>query len=584
MKRLLFILLAFLLLNSCAIIRFPEFGKVPKNPGNYPKFTERDYLIGKLDEDRAGYDVTFYDLDLILDPDNRKLGGRVDIHFKALAELSKIRIDLYKNLDIISLKVSGQEIPFSRNDRAVIASLPDPLVIGRDYTIIVEYDGKPTSAKNPPWSGGMVWKKDGNDNPWVGVTCETEGGSIWFPCKDHLSDEPDSVRLRMTVPEGLQVVSNGKMKSHTSNTGSETFTWGTNYPVNIYNMTFYAGKFAHFSDTMLTPQGILNLNYYVLPQNLERAKKQFVQVKDIINLYARSFGPYPWINDGFRLVEAPFEGMEHQTAIAYGSGFSNRAWLGGDYVIIHEAAHEWWGNAVSVSDFSDIWLQEGFATYSEMLFAEHKMGYENSLLYARYFIAGSIKNKLPVVGPASVSYWNSRDNDVYNKGAMVLHTIRNVLNDSTLFFDILQTFYHEHALSSHVTTTDFKEVVERKTGKDWDKFFEAYLYRREVPVLYWYYDPAGIDEGYPTAEKNVVPVIAAKWLNAPDGFSMPVELYCKEENVSFRIEVTTKPTLFYFEDMTGCGKLICNKKLSYCDAVTDISVLAEARSSGTGDQ
>ena len=276
--------------------------------------------------------------------------------------------------------------------------------------------------------------------------------------------------------------------------------------------------------------------------------------------------------------------MEHQTAIAYGSSYSNRAWLGGDYVIIHEAAHEWWGNAVSVSDFRDIWLQEGFATYSEMLFAEYKMGYENSLLYARYFIAGSIRNKLPVVGPASVSYWNSRDNDVYNKGAMVLHTIRNVLNDSTLFFDILQTFYREHASLSHVTTSDFIEVVERKTGTDWDKFFEAYLYRREVPVLYWYYDSASLDQGYPTAERNVVPVIAAKWLNVPDGFSMPVEFYCKEENVSVRIEVTTKPTLFYFRDMTACSKLICNKRLSYFDAVTGTSVLAEARSSGGGDQ
>jgi hypothetical protein len=212
------------------------------------------------------------------------------------------------------------------------------------------------------------------------------------------------------------------------------------------------------------------------------------------------------------------------------------------------------------------------------------MGYDNSLLYARYFIAGSIRNKFPVIGPANVSYWNNRDNDVYNKGAMVLHTIRNVLNDSTIFFDILQTFYREHAASSHVTTADFLEVVERKTGKDWDKFFETYLYRREVPVLYWYYAPAGKDEGYATAEGKAVPVVAAKWLNAPEGFSMPVELYCKEENVSVRIEVTTKPTLFYLEDMTACGKLICNKRLSYFDAVTDIGVLTEARSSGAGDQ
>jgi aminopeptidase N len=388
----------------------------------------------------------------------------------------------------------------------------------------------------------------------------------------------------MTVPAGLQVVSNGKMQSHTSQSGNETFTWFTEYPVNIYNITFYAGKFEHFSDTMLTPQGILNLDYYVLPQNLEKAKKHFVQVKDVINLYTRSFGPYPWINEGFRLVETPYEGMEHQTAIAYGSGYSNRSWLGGDYIIIHETAHEWWGNAVSISDFSDIWLQEGFATYSEMIFAEHKMGYDNSLLYARYYIAGLIKNKLPVVGPADVSYWNNKDNDVYYKGAMVLHTIRNVLNDSTLFFDILQTFYRENAASSHVTTADFKEVVERKTGKDWGKFFEAYLYSRNVPVLYWYYGSVKKDEGYGMAGMKAVPAVAAKWINVPEGFSMPVEFYCKEENVSVRIDVTTKPALYFPEGMTTCSKLICNRRLSYFDAVTDVSVMAEAESSGQGDK
>ena len=566
------------------MFRFPDFGKVPEKPGKYPKFGEKDYLIGKLDEDRAGYDVTFYDLDLILDPANHRLGGTVNIHFRALAELSKIRIDLYENLYISSLRMSGQEIPFIRNDRAVIASLSYPLVIGQDYIIVVEYNGKPKSAKNPPWSGGVVWKNDENGNPWIGVTCETEGGSIWFPCKDNLSDEPDSVRLRMTVPAGLQVVSNGKMRSHTSEAGSETFTWSTQYPVNIYNLTFYAGRFEHFSDTILTPQGILNLDYYVMPQNLEKAKKQFLQVKDIINLYTRSFGPYPWIKEGFRLIEAPFEGMEHQTAIAYGSGYSNRAWLGGDYVLVHEIAHEWWGNAVSVSDFSDIWLQEGFATYAEMIFAEHKLGYSNSLLYARYYIAGRIKNKLPVVGPTDVSYWNNSDNDVYNKGAMVLHTLRNVLNDSTLFFDILKTFYREHAASSHVTTADFIEVVGRKTGKDWDKFFDTYLFLREVPVLYWYYGTVSKDEGQGTVESKVVPVIAAKWLNVPVGFSMPVEFYCKEENISVRIEVTTKPTLFYFDEMTACSKLICNRRLSYFDAVKDISVLAEAGDSGPRDK
>ena len=346
MKKLLFVIIASLLLNSCAIFRYHDFGETPKKPGRYPRFTKKDYLIGRLDEYRAGYDVTFYDLNLYLDPDKKMLGGEVTIHFRALEKLKNIRIDLYKNLDINSLKFSGQEIPFLRKDRAVIASLPDSLVIGRDYSLVVVYEGKPTKAKNPPWIGGVVWKKDKDGNPWVGVTCEKEGGSIWFPCKDHLSDEPDSVRLRMTVPAGLQVVSNGIMESHSSKPGKETFTWSTHYPINIYNITFYAGKFEHFSDTLHTGQGILNLDYYVLPKNLEKAKEHFKQVKDVINIYSRSFGPYPWIKEGFKLVEGPFEGMEHQTAIAYGSGYSNLRWLGGDYIIVHETANEWWGNAV----------------------------------------------------------------------------------------------------------------------------------------------------------------------------------------------------------------------------------------------
>lgn len=581
MQRLLFILLAFLLLNGCSILSYPEFGKVPKNPGSYPKFGEKDYLVGKLDKDRAGYDVTFYDLDLALDTDKKRLGGTVNIHFRALSELDEMRIDLYEKFNISSLKISGLEVPFARKNRAVIVSLHEPLVIGLDYVLVVSYEGKPGSTKDAPWKGGVTWKKDNNGKPWIGVSCEIEGGSIWFPCKDHLSDKPDSVRLVMTVPEGLQVVSNGIMRNHSLQSGKETFIWFTRYPVNTYNITFYAGKFEHFSDTMHTQQGVLDLDYYVLPQNLEKARQHFEQVKDVINLYSRSFGPYPWIKDGFRLVESPYEGMEHQTAIAYGSGYSNRAWLGGDYIIIHETAHEWWGNALSVSDFSDIWLHEGFATYSEMIFAEHKLGYDNSLLYARYFIAGLIKNKLPVVGPPDVRYWNKSDNDVYNKGAMVLHTMRNVMNDSTLFFDILQTFYREHAVSSHVTTADFIEVVERKTGKDWGKFFEAYLYSREVPVLYWYYSPVDKEAHYGNLDRKDVSVIAAKWLNVPEGFSMPVDYYCKEQNIYVRIEVTAKPTLFYFDDMTTCGKLICNRRLSYFDAVTDINVMTEAGSSAS---
>lgn len=576
MKKILFALITSLLLTSCVVSRyFNHFGETPKKPGKYPHFSENDYLAGRLDEDRAGYDVTNYYLNLTLDPDNKTIGGEVTICFRPLKKIKSIRFDLYENFEIFSLKSSGEELNFKHVKRAVYADFNDSLAVGKEYSIVISYGGRPIQAKKPPWKGGVVWKKDNHGNPWVGVTCESEGGSIWFPCKDHLSDEPDSVRLSMTVPAGLHVVSNGTMESHASVAGKETYTWSTHYPINIYNITFYAGKFGHFSDTLNTNQGILTLDYYVMPENIEKAKEHFKQVKDMIKIFSRSFGPYPWIKEAFRLVEGPYEGMEHQTAIAYGSGYSNLRWLGGDYLIVHEAAHEWWGNAVSVSDFSDIWLQEGFATYSEIVFAENKKGYDSSLIYVEGWLAGMINNKLPVVGPPDVKFWDYKDGDVYNKGALVLHTIRNIINDSTLFFDILQTFYSENAASSHVTTADFKEVIERKTGRDWDKFFETYLYSRKVPVLHWY---PGYFENDKEADINVkvkLTFVAAKWMNVPEDFSMPVTVDGKDCNGSATIMVTTTPTLFFIKELALCNQLICNKKRSYFDVLTDKDILKE---------
>lgn len=564
-----------LLLTGCYSARFHSFGEVPKKPGTYPRPSTKDILLGTLDEDRAAYDVTSYYLNLNLNPGNRELNGDVTIRFKALKKEKSVRFDLAKNLKIYSIKYAGQEVIFNRYKQVVFAKLPDSLDIGKDYSIIISYGGRPNTAKNPPWRGGMVWKTDKAGNPWVGVTCETDGASTWFPCKDHLSDEPDSVRLRMTVPAGLQVVSNGLIESHSTEPGKEIYTWSTHYPVNIYNITFYAGVFAHFGDTMATKQGPLKLDYYVLPENLEKAKKQFGQVKDVINIYSESFGPYPWIKEGFKLIEAPFEGMEHQTAIAYGSGYKDERWLGGDYIIVHETAHEWWGNAVTVSDFADIWLQEGFATYSEMVFAEKKMGYDASLFYAEYIMAPSINNKLPVVGPKEVNYWDYKDGDVYFKGAMILHTIRNVINDSTLFFDILQTFYSEHAGKSHVTSADFIELVERKTGKDWTMFFKAYLYDRRVPVLYWYYGSYESDLAGSDNQKIRQPFVVAKWMNVDEGFTMPVTVEGSNCNFSRTIDVTTIPGMFYLKDMPECKQLSCNKKRSYFDVISGEGVLNE---------
>jgi aminopeptidase N len=577
MKKLTFLILSAVLLQGCGFFKYHYFGQVPEKPGHYPRFTERDTIYGKLDDLRAGYDVTYYDIDINVNPGKERIDGMVTVYFRAQNDTDKIRIDLYENLKISSLEFEGQTVPFTRNYRAVTVVLPYDLITGQDYSLKVTYSGKPEIAKNPPWKGGMVWKKDKSGDPWVGVTCETEGGSIWFPCKDHLSDEPDSVRIKVTVPEGLKVVSNGIMVSHEKSSGHESFTWETHYPINIYNITFYVGNFEHFSDTLQTKEGILDLDYYVLPENLDTAKNHFRQTKDVLSLYSRLYGPYPWIKEGFKLVEAPFEGMEHQTAIAYGSGYKNSPSNGGDYIIIHESAHEWWGNAVTVSDYSDIWLQEGFATYSEFLFIEHKLGYEKMLNYINWWTVPWINNKLPVVGPKDVSYWDHLDNDVYSKGAMILHTLRNTINNDRLFFDIIQTFYSEHAIKSHPVSADFIEVVERKTGQKWDKFFEAYLNQRETPLLEWYFGT--IDDNPVTSLNNAKPrsFIVAKWKRVPEGFTMPVTFYSPDTKSLYTIKVTTKALIFFLPEERNYTKLKCNPKSSYFENYINKQVIYEVK-------
>jgi len=560
MKQIITLMLSSIILSSCS---FHYFGKTPSESGTYPVFTERDTIIGMLDSLRAGYDVTFYDLDLKINPEKKTLVGKVSIHFTALENLDKIRIDLFQNFIIDSMLLDGQPLSFRRNDRAVIVQLSSQMQQGTNHNMMIMYEGTPVEAARPPWEGGLVWKKDKNDNPWIGVACETEGPSIWFPCKDHPSDEPDSVRLRMSVPEGLKVVSNGRLKEHTSGKGEESYTWETHYPINPYNITFYAADFVHFSDTLNTPQGVLNLDYHVLPYNLDVARSHFRQTKEVISVFTDAFGPFPWIKEGFKLVESPFAGMEHQTAIAYGNGYRSNSIQGGDPIIIHEAAHEWWGNAVTVSDYSDIWLQEGFATYAEFIFVEHKLGHKKALEYFAWYLAPWIKNKLPVVGPTNVSYWDHRDNDVYHKGAMILHTIRNIISDDTLFFDIIKTFYHDYAVGAHPVTADFINLVENKTGRSWKTFFDVYLYQAATPFLEWDYTSFAVEEALASGIASGVPVLIAKWSRVPDDFVMPVRFLCTESKIPVIIEVTTKPLVYYLPKTIECNYIICNPEWSY---------------------
>jgi aminopeptidase N len=325
----------------------------------------------------------------------------------------------------------------------------------------------------------------------------------------------------------LDCISNGNLTDSITNESTTTYTWKVSYPINTYNATFYIGKFAHFSIPYKSDSSNFKMDFYVLKYNYDKAKIHFQQTKDILSLYEKLYGRYPWPRDGYKLVESPFEGMEHQTAIAYGSRFKNINWIGADYIILHESAHEWWGNSVSVPDYAEVWIHEGLATYSEALFIEENQGYDVYLNYLRYY-AMLIKNKRPVVGPHEVSYWDYKDIDVYMKGALMLHTLRNSMNNDSLFKDILKTFYQRYALKIAVSQ-NFIDLVNEKTGKDYLPFFKQYLYSRVCPELLWeYYYDIKVGKSY----------IYYRWSNANEDFSIPIKVKSGER--TFLIRPTNK--------------------------------------------
>jgi aminopeptidase N len=358
------------------------------------------------------------------------------------------------------------------------------------------------------------------------VACESEGASVWWPCKDHSSDEADSVVLHYSVPDDLVAVGNGvfqgKRKSDLR-AGYATYSWKVHNPINTYNITFYAGDFVVVRDSLEGLSGMLYMNHYVLRDNKDKARRHFQQVKPILSFFETKFGAYPWYEDGFRLVEAPYEGMEHQSAIAYGSGYKNFGPFPFDYIMLHETAHEWWGNSVTAFDFADMWLQEGFATYAEALYVEHiqnRQGYLNYLLFERLFI----KNKRPVVGPVDRRYFSYKDTDVYMKGAWILHTLRSTIDNDSIFFDIIQTFAVEHA-KQLVNTNDFVQLVNEKTAMDYGWFFDFYLNQRKAPVLEYRL-------GFTNETDDLQ--LFYRWEEAPDQFKLPCTITYTNERGKLR--------------------------------------------------
>lgn len=451
-------------------------------------YTRADSLRGSLNANRSWFDVTYYNLDIEVIPLSKRIAGFNDIYFKVLKPSNKMQLDLFENLEIEKILIQEQECKYVRDGNTFLIDLPNPLKIGATYSLRVYYSGIPIEAKKAPWDGGFVWSKDAKGNDWIGVACEGLGASAWWPNKDHLSDEPDSMHVSCTVPNPLQFIGNGKLVNETKVGEERTkYTWKISYPINNYNVTLNIGDYAHFHETVENGGQVLDLDYYVMKENFDLARKQFQQVKPMLKAYEQYLGPYPFPKDGFALVETPYLGMEHQGAIAYGNkykpGYSgNRHFINGldfDYIIIHESGHEWWGNHVGCSDIADLWIHEGFCTYTEAIYVEAMYDKKTAIDYINNS-KKSVDNKHKILGDYGVNM--EGDGDMYAKGSLMLNTLRSVINNDELWWSIIKGMQERFAMQT-ITSKDVFNYFNERTGKDLSPIFEQYLAYPEIPVF-----------------------------------------------------------------------------------------------------
>lgn len=500
---------------------FPEYKQI---------FTSDDSLRGLLSDIRDCYDVNYYDLDIKFNIKDKSISGSNTIYFKLLNKSQKLQFDAHRQLNISKISMANfGSLNFERLNDVIIINLPNNIPTGF-YNIKIEYNGTPANAINPPWEGGFIWKKH-KGKTWAGVTCEHLGASFWWPCKDHPSDEPDSMRTHFTVPNNLEIVSNGNLESVTiPDKNLKTYNWKISYPINTYNVTFYIGNFVHYTTPLTTSFGTQYLEHYVLPKNLKKAKKHYPIEEEIVTFYEKVFGEFPFKKDGFCLVESPYEGMEHQTAIAIGTKYGKEkryVKVKDDYLIIHEAAHEWWGNSVTANDMAHAWIQEGFATYAELLFIENKYGHD-AYIEETMIKEFGVFNFWPVVGNENVNDNTFISGDIYDKGALFLHSLRSTIDDDTIFFKIIKTFAERYKYKM-VVTNDFLSIVNEFTQQDYSSFFKSYLYQTDVPTLEYSYN---LD---PSNDKII---FKYKWTNVPTDFKMPFAMKDLNDNY-FKLIATT---------------------------------------------
>lgn len=547
---------------------------------NKPTFTKADTLRGSLNENRDWWDVLRYDITVKPDFEKKEIEGKVILtftHQKITKSNLLLQLDLQEPLIIDSIIHNNKSIEFTKNStntwlvnelnfsKNKILSKGKTIYIP-DEKIEIYYHGKPKEAKTPPWDGGWIWKKDKNGNPWMSVAVQGLGASAWYPCKDYQGDEPDNgASLMMIVPDSLVAVSNGRLTTKQSTQNSQyqtTYSWEVKNPINSYCIVPYIGKYVNFTDTLMGEKGKLDLSFWVLDYNLEKAKEQFKQVKPMLRAFEYWFGPYPFYKDSYKLVDAPDLGMEHQSAVAYGNQYKN-GYLGSDrsgktgwglkwdFIIVHESGHEWFANNITTKDIADMWVHESFTTYSETLFTEFYYGKQAANEY-NYGQRRNIRNEENIIGIYGVNKEGS--GDMYDKGSNMLHSIRHSINNDVKFRKMLRgmnaIFYHKT-----VTTQEIETYINKALQFNFQCVFNQYLRTTQIPVLEYYVDTKSNKLYY-------------KYSNCIEGFNLPIWINVQKKNI--QLKPTTNFSSLAIKDAATVLETMASVELYYYLKVKEV--------------
>lgn len=479
-------------------------------------FTLQDTLRGSITKERAWWDLKYYHLDVKVNPSDKTITGTNKIRYTVLNQYNIMQIDLQEPMQIHKVLQDGNNLKFKRNGNVFFIELEALQKTGETKEIVISFGGKPKEALRPPWDGGITWKKDKNGQDFIGSTCQGLGASLWWPNKDHMYDEAENMLISVNVPGHLTDVSNGRLLSIKElKDGTRTFNWYVANPINNYGVNINIGDYVNFSEKYKGEKGNLDCNYYVLKDNLTIAKEHFKEVPRMLKAFEDWFGPYPFYEDSYKLVEAPYLGMEHQSSITYGNRYKNgylgtdvsgTGWgLKFDFIIVHESGHEWFANNITYKDMADMWIHESFTNYSENLFIEYYYGKEAGAKYVRG-CRKNIDNDKPVIGNYDVN--NEGSGDMYAKGANMLHTIRQIVNDDVKWKSILRglnkTFYHQT-----VTTKQIEDYMSNNAGLDLSTIFNQYLRTTQIPTFEYYFK-----SGY----------VTYRWSNCVEKFDMPLKI------------------------------------------------------------